>query len=126
VYISQNIGNIDQYFFNNNLVKNPKNIYNKIAFVTYDNRPNLDYIKMHNTNIYNYCKKWGCTYYYYDKCTYNTYWCKIYLVLEILKLNIYDYVIWLDSDTIIKKMDVNINDIFSWIYHYFMNIICIQ
>ena len=35
----------------------------------------------------------------------------MYFVLEALKTNKYDYVVWFDSDTIIKKMDISFDSI---------------
>jgi hypothetical protein len=80
--------------------------------VTYDNRPHLDYIKIHNKNITEYAKKWGYEYKFIDSCEYNNYWCKIHIVLDCLnnKTNI-DYVIWLDSDTIINNFDICFGDV---------------
>ena len=98
------------YLLNNNIVDKPSNTEHKIAIVTYESR-NYDYIQKHNTNIQNYCDKWKYTYLFHDKCDYNVYWCKLYIVLDTLKSNKYDYVMWLDSDTIIKNNEISINSI---------------
>ncbi|AYV82674.1 MAG: putative glycosyltransferase [Hyperionvirus sp.] len=96
---------------NNNELMNPKTHKNKILIITYDNRPELEYVKKHNDNLNEYVKKWGYKYIYYDKCNHNIYWCKIHMVLDALKSNEYDYVMWLDSDTIIKNIDIRLDDI---------------
>jgi len=96
---------------NNNLLKNPNINKNKILIFTYDNRPDLEYIKMHNINVSKYALKWGYEYKFIDKCSYNNYWCKIYMALEFLNTNKYDYVMWLDSDSVIKNNRISIDEI---------------
>ena len=73
-----------------NLTSNNKNDKmvkknNLISIITFDNRAELPYVITHNENIIAYSKKWGYDYKFYDKCTYNVYWCKIHMVLEKLK-----------------------------------------
>lgn len=63
------------------------------------------------SNMSNYCKKWNCDYLFYDKCEYNVYWCKMYLVLDALKTGKYEYVMWLDSDTIVKNSNISLDSI---------------
>jgi hypothetical protein len=91
------------YLLNNNLLDKPLEKSNKIAIITFENRKDIEYINLHNKNLTEYCKKWNYDYLYYDKCIHNVYWCKIYLVLDALKTGKYDYVMWMDSDTIIKN-----------------------
>jgi hypothetical protein len=97
----------------NNKLLIPKIKENKILIITYDNRPGLPYIKLHNDNLTEYSKKWNIEYKFFDKCKYNNYWCKMYMVLKELKSNKYDYVVWMDSDTYIFNMDINLSDIFN-------------
>lgn len=92
---------------NNNILKIPIQKKNKILFITFDNRK-ADYIDIHNSNLQDYVNKYGYDYKFITECNYNVYWCKIQLVLEELLNNVYDYVIWLDSDTIIKNSDIDI------------------
>jgi hypothetical protein len=98
---------------NNNLTVIKTDKKNKILFYTFENRTNFEYIKIHNNNINDYCKKYGYDYIFETKCKHNIYWCKIYLLLEQLKSNKYDYVVWLDSDTYIKNMNIDINNILN-------------
>jgi hypothetical protein len=98
------------YLLNNNLLEKPIEKNNKIAIVTFENR-NEKFVDLHNKNVNEYCKKWNYDYLFYNNCIHNVYWCKMYFVLEALKSNKYDYVLWLDSDTIIKKMDISIDSI---------------
>ena len=98
---------------NNNRLNEPIVKKNKILFITYDNRVNEDYVLIHNNNILKYCKKYDYRYKFFNKCNDNTYWCKMFMVLHELKKNKYDYVIWLDSDTVIKNFDIDIGDIFN-------------
>lgn len=97
---------------NNNQLTKPNNDMNKILFVTFDNR-NDEYIKIHNMNLEKYADNWNYEYKFIKKCNYNTYWCKIHIVLDELRTNKYDYVMWLDSDSIIKKLDIDIGKIFN-------------
>lgn len=98
---------------NNNKLTSIKNKKNKILFITFDNRETNDYVKIHNSNINDYVKKFGYEYKYINNCDKNVYWCKIHLVLEALETNKYDYVVWMDSDTVIKNFDIDIGDIFN-------------
>lgn len=97
----------------NNKLLIPKIAKNKILIITYDNRPTLSYIKLHNDNLTEYSKKWDIEYKFYDECENNNYWCKMYMVLEKLKSNKYDYVMWMDSDTYIFNMEISLSDIFN-------------
>lgn len=108
-YNSKNILNL----INNNPVKNKTNKKNRILFITYENRDQLEYVIVHNKNINNYAKKYKYEYKFINECDKNVYWCKIYLVLQYLNENRYDYIIWLDSDTIIKNSNIDIGDIFN-------------
>lgn len=97
----------------NNKLEKPIQKNNKILIITYDNRTNLPYIKMHNDNLNEYCEKWNFTYKFYNKCEHNTYWCKIYMLLDELNNADYDYVMWMDSDTYIFNKNINLSDIFN-------------
>ena len=98
------------YLLNNNILDTSLQKQNKIAVVTFDTRHD-EYIQKHNINVQKYCDKWKYDYFYYDKCDHNVYWCKLHFVLDLLKTNNYDYVVWLDSDTIIKKYDISFDSI---------------
>jgi hypothetical protein len=97
----------------NNKLSTPNTKKNKILIITYDNRPELSYIKIHNENLTAYCAKFNIEYRFYDKCEYNNYWCKMYMLLQELKTNKYDFVVWMDSDTYIFNTSINISDIFN-------------
>jgi hypothetical protein len=98
---------------NNNKLSEKKNKKNNILFITFDNRETTDYVMIHNSNINDYVKKFSYEYKYLNYCDKNVYWCKIYLVLEALMTNNYDYVVWMDSDTVIKNFNIDIGDIFN-------------
>ena len=98
---------------NNNRLTKPIDKKNKILFITYDNRYQEEYVTIHNYNINKYVEKYGYEYKFYNRCNQNVYWCKIFMVLEALQKNIYDYVIWLDSDTIIKNFDIDIGEVLN-------------
>ena len=98
---------------NNNKLINPINQKNKILFITYDNRYEEEYISIHNNNIKNYVTLWEYEYVFYNRCNENVYWCKIYMVLDALTKGNYDYVIWMDSDTVIKDFTIDIGSILN-------------
>jgi len=94
---------------NNNLLDNPSDKVNKFAIITFENRKNNKYVELHNNNITSYCKKWNYDYLFFDKCEHNVYWCKMHFVLDALKSGKYDYVLWMDSDTIIKNKNISLD-----------------
>jgi hypothetical protein len=94
---------------NNNLLDKPIEKVNKIAIVTFENRKGDEYIDLHNKSIKSYCEKWNYDYLFYDTCVHNVYWCKMHYVLDALKTGKYDYVVWLDSDTIIKNPNISMD-----------------
>jgi hypothetical protein len=102
---------------NNNLLSKPIEKKNKILIITFDDRHNVDYIKIHNTNFSKYASKYNIDYKYEHLYNYNLntnpYWYKIYLVKYYLDTNIYDYVMWVDSDTLIKDFTIDLNEIIN-------------
>lgn len=98
---------------NNNRIIEPIVKKNKILFITYDNRYKEEYVLIHNYNMKKYTEQYDYEYKFYNRCNDNVYWCKIFMVLDALKKNKYDYVIWLDSDTVIKNFDIDIGEIFN-------------
>ncbi len=105
------------YVYNTNKIldfdkKDHKSI--RLLLLTFDNRKNLDYLIEHNKNINQYCSFHpNVEYEFVSECNTNVYWCKIYLMLERLKTNKYDYVMWLDSDTIIPDLTKSLQKLFS-------------
>ncbi len=98
---------------NNNILSNPPNKKNRILFITYDNRYNQEYVLIHNYNISKYVEQYGYEYKFYNRCNDNVYWCKIFMVLDSIKKNNWDYVVWLDSDTIIKNFNIDFGKILN-------------
>lgn len=98
------------YLLNNNLLDKPVQKNNKFAIITFEDRKD-EYTELHNKNIQNYCDKWNYKYLFYDKCENNVYWCKMYMVLNALKSGDYDYVMWMDSDSVIKNNNVSLDSI---------------
>lgn len=85
----------------------------RVCLVTLEDRPST-YLKHHNNNMENYIRYQNkldkgeqYTYLHKPKCDcsikhkHNPYWCKLFIVQELLETAAYDYVVWLDSDTII-------------------------
>jgi len=106
----------------NKMVKQHKNKYTpvpfkkrKIAFLTTEDR-DFDYIQLHDRSFEEYSKNNGYSYIRLNNCEKSvatTYWCKIYKVKELLFSNKYDYVVWIDSDTIVSNKDVSIDHLIS-------------
>lgn len=114
------LSHIKKNNFKRNLKIKNLNEY-KILFLTIDNRDKLDYVSVHNKNLELYAKKWGYDYVFSNSINPNhdVYWNKIYVIKEYLEKNNWDYVVWLDSDTII---DINF-DIKNMINKYNNHII---
>lgn len=117
IYISDikyNINSIKSNIIKNNTDKNkraqPIKKKNNILIMTYDNRSDETYVIEHNKNFTFYVNKHGYKYKFISKCNKNVYWCKLYLVYEMLKSNLYDYVMWVDSDAIVLDMDFDLNE----------------
>lgn len=117
--------------FRENLHNNQMTLINriplKICFLTMESRNQEEFVKLHNQSIENYVKIQNqrnsdiprqYSYVFVDKCElsghiHNVYWCKLFLTQNLLESNQYDYVIWLDSDTIIFDNNVDVGDIVS-------------
>jgi hypothetical protein len=87
----------------------------KIAFLTTEDR-DFDYIKLHDQSFEEYCKKYDYEYIRLNNCEKSvatTYWCKVFKVNELLNSGKYDYVVWVDSDTIISNKEVSIDSLIS-------------
>lgn len=110
-YIQAQWQKIFYSLINNNKRPISLKIKNKIAIITFENRTNLAYVDAHNKNVSSYCDKWNYDYLFYNQCMHNVYWCKMHLVLDALKSKKYDYVIWMDSDSIIKNKSISIDSI---------------
>jgi hypothetical protein len=99
-YIKENYEYLDNITF-------PKT---KIAIITYDNRSTVKYLKLHNMSVDNYAKKHGYTYIYENKYKNSlqlpVYWQKLQFFQDVLATGKYDYVLWLDSDTLITHPEV--------------------
>jgi hypothetical protein len=86
-----------------------------IAIVTAENRDD-QYIKYHDLNCKKYARIHGYSYFRLNNCDISessTYWCKIYKVKKFLDSGNYDYVVWLDSDTIFTDFETSLDYIIS-------------
>ena len=99
----------------------------KIAIVTIENR-NHDYINYHDLSVKKYCDKFNYEYIRIDKYpNVNVYWSKLFIINDLLKTNKYDYIMWLDSDTIFCDYKIDLSTIISLfgskdIYIHFVNV----
>lgn len=100
-------------YYNNNPIKA------KIAILTLENR-DVGYIDIHNKSLLRYCQKHD--YDYIFKESYDSdlpiYWHKMLMIRDYLKY--YDYVMWLDSDTIICNYDIRIESILNQKYDVYI------
>lgn len=102
--LNKNKNNIDSINF--------KNL--KVLIFCFDNRIKLSYLNLHNDQFNLYSSKWkNISYEFIDKCDKNIYWCKIFIMLEKLKSNKYDYVMWSDTDVFIANINKSIQEIFA-------------
>ena len=102
-YPGLEVSRIISFFKPHNNGDNPGSSIGKkrIAIVTAEDRDD-EYIRLHDSNVFEYCtlhdydyiRTTNC-----DKSESSTYWCKVNKVNVLL--DEYDYVMWLDSDTII-------------------------
>lgn len=83
----------------------------KIAFITFENREE-EYINLHDINVKKYCDKWKYDYHRIKENNSNLspYWYKVLLVSEIIESDKYDYVFWMDSDTIINNFNIDLGE----------------
>ena len=85
----------------------------RFAVVTLETR-DLTLLPYHNKNITDYCNRHGYDYFFLDKYENELelpiYWKKIQVVKEMLEKN-YDYVVWMDSDTMICNYDIRFEQI---------------
>jgi hypothetical protein len=82
----------------------------KINIITAEDR-NGTYIDLHNESFRKYSKMHGYNYVFMGNCPKeqsSTYWCKIHKVKE--SLNNCDYVLWVDSDTIITNNNFSLDN----------------
>jgi hypothetical protein len=107
---------IYSFDYNKNLINEKNNCSKeKILIISFDNRDNLKYIKLHNNNIKKYCKKHKNIYYKFINklINKNIYWNKLYLVLQELNSNKYDYVMWMDTDSFIINNSMSLHKIIN-------------
>jgi len=81
----------------------------KIKIVTLETR-DMELLTLHNKNVSEYALKHGYEYLflkeYNNKLKLPIYWSKIQLVLELLQDKTNDYVMWMDSDTMICHPEI--------------------
>lgn len=80
--------------------------------ITFDNRTDLAFVKLHNANLERYCLRYSpnVTYQYVQEHSCRShYWSKLYILRDELLTHAFDYVFWLDSDTLITDFDFNIS-----------------
>lgn len=88
----------------------------KILIISFDDRINIPYFEIHKKIFIDYSNKWNnIDYEFINNCDKNVYWCKLFIILEKIKLNKYDYIMWVDSDVIITDIDKSIQQI---LYHF--------
>jgi hypothetical protein len=84
----------------------------RIAFVTFEDRDNQEYIKLHDLNVKKYCDKWGYEYFRVrdNPLKISQYWTKVSAVKDLMDTNKYDYVFWMDSDTVINNFNIDLGE----------------
>lgn len=99
-----------------------------LCFLTLDTRgTRIPYIDLHNQNIEAYVKHQNAqphrrtyAYRFVQECecprfqhTHNAYWCKFFLLREMLEDRQFDYVVWVDSDTAIADFEVDFANVLN-------------
>lgn len=104
-------------------IPNPKPV--SLCFITLETRGERDeYVKLHNRSFQQYVdyhNKLGKTRYaykFFETCCadaiphrHNVYWCKLFCLRETLEKGEYDYVVWVDSDTIIRNREIDFGEV---------------
>lgn len=88
---------------NKKLMSQEKYNSKKIAIVTLETRES-EMLNIHNKNVNEYCKLHNYTYIfrssYQNKLNLPIYWKKLQLIKDVLETKKYEYVVWMDSDTL--------------------------
>jgi hypothetical protein len=108
---------------NHNPITKLKFIPTSICFITLETRSSK-YLDLHNHNLRKYVEYQNqrlngnqYTYLFKKRCDcsipheHNPYWCKLFIVQEYLLTNKYDFVVWLDSDTVITNPKIDLTQI---------------
>lgn len=89
-----------------------KSVRVPLAILTFETRKG-GYIQIHDENIKSYCQRHGYSYIRKSVCDFpeahphNVYWCKFLLLRQLILSNRYDYVMWLDSDSVILQPELD-------------------
>ena len=111
VWYSDRVGG---YYNHLQYYPNPRAV--KVAFVTLDNRPELEWVKLTNKSKEEYCKAHGFDFIFKDKLYYtdkHPVWSKMPCMLDVMQQG-YDYVVWLDADAIIANPRLDITGWFDY------------
>jgi hypothetical protein len=89
----------------------------RFIIITSENR-NADFINYHDISFMNYAKKYNYTYYRLDNCKASEstiFWCKMIKLYNFLNYypHEFDYILWVDSDTIITDMSISLDHVVS-------------
>lgn len=84
----------------------------RILIITCDNRPELDFVKLHNKSFEKYVKIHSdVDYKFYTDCgKENIYWSRLFLIRNLMLQNKYRWIGWVDSDTMVIDYDFDIKD----------------
>lgn len=96
--------------FNNKIKGDYQKIH--VDIITLETR-DMPLTRLHNESIQSYCDKHGYTYKFYSKFESKLpiYWQKLELLRQALDTTTADYVMWLDSDTFIRKPELGLETI---------------
>ena len=112
-YIKENM-DVEIKSLLNNLDFNYKH---KVAIVTLETRKMKELLSIHNNSFMNYANYHGYKYIFFDKYesvkNLPIYWQKLEILLDILKDKNNDYVMWVDSDTLVAHPRVSLNIILN-------------
>lgn len=85
---------------------------NKILIITCDNRPYIEYVRLHNSSFESYTNSYlNIDYKFYTDCgKENIYWSRLFLIRNLMMQNKYKWIGWVDSDTIIVDSNFDLEN----------------
>jgi len=94
---------------------NKENNKDLILIISCDNRPELEYVRLHNSSFekYTYIHP-NIDYKFYTDCgKENVYWSRLFMIRNLMMQNKYKWIGWVDSDTIIIDYTFNLNELLN-------------
>ena len=85
-----------------------------IALVTISTPNRISFSQYTLTSFRQYAEKWGYSFYFYQKppaTSYNIYWAKIRVMMDLLQEGKHDWYVWIDDDIFITNPDISLEQL---------------